>query len=134
VKHYIVVFLFYWRFRILYPKKCFRSLQLCNCLVVLYKIICLQFFILILLSVLIFYVIHESANPLLLKLKLWECMLQNPLNSHLRWLSPDLKIERKNLGGYATCGIFERLWQTCALENNVQFGPILCCYQWFLCS
>jgi len=52
----------------LYPRKCFGILQFYICLAVLYKIICLQFFISILLSVLLFHVFVTreslSVSPL----------------------------------------------------------------------
>jgi len=56
----------------LYARKCFGILQFYICLAVLYKIICLHFFICILLSVLLFYVFvslpqSDLCDVLLLK-------------------------------------------------------------------
>jgi len=49
---------------VLHPRKCFGILQFYICLADLYKIICVQFFISILLSVLLFYlfVTRESLS------------------------------------------------------------------------
>jgi len=48
---------------VLRPRKCFGSLQFCICLAVLHNIICLQFFICILRSVLLFYVFVTRESP-----------------------------------------------------------------------
>ena len=62
-----------------------------------------------------------------LKLNLSEYTLQNPLQ-----LAPTVTVtrpdKRGNERGYASFGIFKKLWQTCALENKVQLWPIFVLY------
>jgi len=50
---------------VLYARRCFGTLQFYICLAVWYKIICLQFFICILLSVLLFYVLVSLPQSVL---------------------------------------------------------------------
>jgi len=62
---------------VLYPRKRFGILQFYMCLAVLYKIICLQFFIYILLYVLLFHVLvslHQSV--------LYDVLLLKTLRAH----------------------------------------------------
>jgi len=49
----------------LYPRKCFGIVQFYICQAVLYRIICLQFFICILLYVLLFYVFVSRPQSVL---------------------------------------------------------------------
>jgi len=115
----------------LYPKQCFGILQFYICLAVLYKIICLQFFICILLSALLFYVFVSLLSLSFMMFycsELWERMLQKPLVP-IACISGDCNQTwpRSGISVYAGFGIFRRLWQTRGLENKVQFWPILSC-------
>jgi len=87
-------------FRLLYPRKCFAILQFYICLAVLYKIICLQFFICILLFVLFYvFVIRESpsvrsSRSFITKTSESDCSrTPSPYSSHQQWLWPDLTRE-----------------------------------------
>jgi len=58
-----MAFIFCQLFKVLYPRKCLGIFQFYICLAVLYKIICLQFFICILLPVLLFFVFVTRESP-----------------------------------------------------------------------
>jgi len=62
---------------VLYARKCFGILQFHICLPVLYKIICLQFFICILLPVLLFYVFVSLPLSVL-----YDVLLLKTLRAH----------------------------------------------------
>ena len=115
----------------LYPRKYLGIFRFYICLAVLYKIICLQFFICILLSVLPFYVFVSLPSQSFMMFyysKLWECMLQKPLVPTAR-ISGDCNQTWAGSGtsGCAGFGIFKTLWQTRVLGNKAQLWPILSC-------
>ena len=115
----------------LYSRKYFKILRFCICLYsfVWIKIICHQFFICLLLSVLLFCVF--MSLPLVGTLSRFKTQTSEsacfriPYSLHQRWLLPDVtKEENKRVH---RSRVFKILRQTSALENKMQLWPLLCC-------
>jgi len=70
---------------VLYPRKCFGILQFYISLAGLYKIICLQFFICILLSVLLFYVFVSLPQSVLYDILLLKTLRVHAPDSRNPW-------------------------------------------------
>jgi len=84
-----IYFIFCQHFRVLYARKCLGILQVYICLAVLNEIVCLQFYICILLSVLLFYVFvclpHSVPYDVLLLKTLRVHAPETPCAYSLHW-------------------------------------------------
>jgi len=107
----------------LYPGKCFGILQFYICLASLYKIICLQFFICILLSVLLFYAFVTRESPSVSPLLCY--ITQNSESACFR--TPYSSGSQPVVRGGGPRNVFRGSVRTLKFERQITSFEIFCC-------
>ena len=124
-------------FRVLHARKCFGILQLCICLAVLYKIICLQFFTCILLSVLFMYSWVYLSQSFVMFLLLKTMRVHAPetpsaYSLHQRWLKLYLTREWKKRVRWIR-HLRKALTNPWFRKQGANLANVILCYQKILC-